>query len=111
MGGLVLLSIVPALILTLTALREPPLPPVPVGKASLKETIRAIPGEPLLLRVLASDFAVTLAQNIRAALIVFFVTFYMGRPEWAVGFFLFTFVFGILPAPLWLKHGREMGHY
>ncbi len=111
MGGLVLLSIVPALFLTLTALREPPLPPIPVGKPSLKETIRAIIGEPLLLRVLASDFAVTLAQNIRAALIVFFVTFYMGRPEWAGGLFLFQFVFGIFAGPIWLKIGRRFGKH
>jgi glycoside/pentoside/hexuronide:cation symporter, GPH family len=111
MGGLVLLSIVPALVLTLTALREPPLPPLPVGKPSLGETVRAITGEPLLLRVLASDFAVTLAQNIRAALIVFFVTFYMGRPEWAGGLFLFQFVFGIFAGPIWLKIGRRYGKH
>lgn len=111
MGALVLLSIVPALFLTLTALKEPPLPPLPVGKPSLKETIRAITGEPLLLRVLASDFAVTLAQNIRAALIVFFVTFYMGRPEWAGGLFLFQFVFGVFAGPIWLKIGRRYGKH
>ncbi|MGH6652910.1 MAG: MFS transporter [Sphingopyxis sp.] len=111
MGGLVLVSIVPALVLTLTALEEPPLPPVPMGKPSLKETIRAIVGEPLLLRVLASDFAVTLAQNIRAALIVFFVTFYMGRPEWAGGLFLFQFIFGVFAGPIWLKIGRLYGKH
>ncbi|WP_447761777.1 MFS transporter [Sphingopyxis panaciterrae] len=111
MGGLVLLSIVPALVLTLTALKEPPPPPLPAAQPSLKETIRAITGEPLLLRVLASDFAVTLAQNIRAALIVFFVTFYMGRPEWAGGLFLFQFVFGIFAGPIWLKVGRRFGKH
>lgn len=111
MGALVLLSIVPALFLTLTALQEPPLPPLPVGKPNLKETIRAITGEPLLLRVLASDFAVTLAQNIRAALIVFFVSFYMGRPEWAGGLFLFQFVFGVFAGPIWLKIGRRYGKH
>lgn len=111
MGGLVLLTIVPALFLTLTALREPPLPPLPASRPRLGETIRAITGEPLLLRVLASDFAVTLAQNIRAALIVFFVTFYMGRPEWAGGLFLFQFVFGIFAGPIWLKIGRRYGKH
>lgn len=111
MGGLVLLSIVPALLLTLTALKEPPLPPLPTARLSLKESIRAITGEPLLLRVLASDFAVTLAQNIRAALIVFFVTFYMGRPEWAGGLFLFQFVFGVFAGPIWLKIGRRFGKH
>ncbi len=111
MGGLVLLSIVPALVLTLTALKEPPLPPLPTARLSLKESVRAITGEPLLLRVLASDFAVTLAQNIRAALIVFFVTFYMGRPEWAGGLFLFQFVFGVFAGPIWLKIGRRYGKH
>lgn len=111
MGGLVLLSIVPALLLTLTALKEPPLPPLPTARLSLRESVRAITGEPLLLRVLASDFAVTLAQNIRAALIVFFVTFYMGRPEWAGGLFLFQFVFGIFAGPIWLKIGRRYGKH
>lgn len=111
MGGLVLLTIVPALFLTLTALREPPLPPFSASRPRLGETIRAITGEPLLLRVLASDFAVTLAQNIRAALIVFFVTFYMGRPEWAGGLFLFQFVFGIFAGPIWLKIGRRYGKH
>lgn len=111
MGSLVLVAIVPALILTLTALREPPLPVVPVAKLGVRQTIRAVVGEPLLLRVLASDFAVTLAQNIRAALIVFFVTFYMGRPEWAGGLFLFQFVFGIFAGPIWLKIGRRYGKH
>lgn len=111
MGGLVLITIVPALLLTLTALDEPPLPALRASKPNLREVIRAIIGEPLLLRVLASDFAVTLAQNIRAALIVFFVTFYMGRPEWAGGLFLFQFVFGIFAGPIWLKIGRRYGKH
>jgi Na+/melibiose symporter-like transporter len=54
---------------------------------------------------------VTLAQNIRAALIVFFVTFYMGRPEWAGGLFLFQFVFGVFAGPIWLKIGRRYGKH
>jgi len=111
MGGLVLLTIGPALLLSLTALDEPPLPARPPSKPELRVVVRAIIGEPLLLRVLASDFAVTLAQNIRAALIVFFVTFYMGRPEWAGGLFLFQFVFGIFAGPIWLRIGRRYGKH
>lgn len=111
MGGLVLASIVPALLLTLTALREPPLPALPVARPRVRETVAAVVGEPLLLRVLASDFAVTLGQHIRAALIVFFVSFYMGRPEWAGGLFLFQFVFGIFAGPIWLRIGRRFGKH
>lgn len=111
MGGLVLLTIFPALLLTLTALKEPPLPLHRGSSPGLREIFRAIAGEPLLLRVLASDFAVMLAQNIRAALIVFFVTFYMGRPEWAGGLFLFQFVFGIFAGPIWLRIGRRYGKH
>jgi Na+/melibiose symporter-like transporter len=61
--------------------------------------------------VLASDFAVTLGQTIRSSLIVFFVTFYMGRPEWAAGLFLFQFVFGILAGPIWLRIGVALGKH
>jgi len=111
MGGLVLVTIGPALFLSLTALEEPPLPAQRARKADLGVILRAIIGEPLLLRVLASDFAVTLAQNIRAALIVFFVTFYMGRPEWAGGLFLFQFVFGVFAGPIWLRIGRRYGKH
>jgi Na+/melibiose symporter-like transporter len=111
MGGFILLSIIPALSLTLTALKEPPLPLHIARKPNVKEMFRAIAGEPLLLRVLASDFAVTLAQNIRAALIVFFVSFYMGRPEWAGGLFLFQFVFGVFAGPIWLKIGKRYGKH
>ena len=99
MGGLVLATIVPTLLLTLTAFKEPAAPEV-VEKLSFKEAIGAVFANPLLLRVLASDFAVTLAQSVRSVLIVFFVTYYMGRPDWAAGLFLFQFVFGIFAGPI-----------
>lgn len=110
MGALVLTATAPALLLTLTAFperrpehEEPPF--------SLGESLRAVFANPLLLRVLASDFAVTLAQSIRSSLIVFFVTFYMGRPDWAAGLFLFQFVFGILAGPIWLRIGLKLGKH
>lgn len=110
MGGLILATVLPGLLLTLTALPEdqPVQAPEPFR---LRETVTAIFGNALLLRVLASDFAVSLAQAIRSTLIVFFVTFYMGRPDWAAGLFLFQFVFGILAGPIWLRIGLKLGKH
>jgi glycoside/pentoside/hexuronide:cation symporter, GPH family len=111
MGGLVAATILPALFLTLTSFRETPPPVLVTARQPLGTIVRAVLGDKLLLRVLGSDFAVTLGQNIRAALIVFFVTFYMGRPEWAAGLFLFQFVFGVLAGPIWLKIGYRLGKH
>jgi Na+/melibiose symporter-like transporter len=68
-------------------------------------------GDRLLLRVLASDFAVTLAQFVRGSLFVFFVTDYMGLPRLASGLFLVQFVFAIAAGPLWLAIGRRIGKH
>jgi Na+/melibiose symporter-like transporter len=110
MGGLVIATIVPTLLLSLTAFpeRAPEQRPEPF---SLGQSLRAAFGNPLLLRVLASDFAVTLGQSIRAALIVFFVSFYMGRPDWAAALFLFQFVFGIFAGPIWGGIGVKLGKH
>jgi len=110
MGGLILATTLPGLILTLTAFPEDQPIEAP-ERFHLRETLAAIFGNALLLRVLASDFAVSLAQQIRSSLIVFFVTFYMGRPDWAAGLFLFQFVFGILAGPIWLRIGLRLGKH
>ena len=111
MGGLVAVSILPALFLTLRAFPEQPAPVSIGARQPIGAIIRTVLSDPLLLRVLGSDFAVTLAQTIRGTLIVFVVTFYMGRPEWAGGLFLFQFVFGILAGPIWMRIGLHLGKH
>lgn len=110
MGSLLLAATIPAVLISLTALPEPPAPLVQ-ERFSLRESLRAVFGNPLLLRVLASDFAVTFGQATRSVLIVFFVSFYMGRPDWAAGLFLFQFVFGVLAGPIWLRIGLAVGKH
>ena len=66
-------------------------------------------GNPLLLRVLASDAAVRAGQGIRTTLLLFYVTFYLGRPEWGAGLFLFQYAFGMLAAPIWQRIGVALG--
>jgi Na+/melibiose symporter-like transporter len=110
MGALVLLTTIPAALLSLTAVREA-VPDETIERFSLRQSLSAVFANPLLLRVLASDFAVTVGQTIRSSLIVFFVTFYMGRPDWAAGLFLFQFVFGILAGPIWLRVGVRLGKH
>lgn len=110
MGGLVIASVLPALLLTLTAFRDPQ-PVRRIRAPGLAETVTAVAREPLLLRVLGSDFAVTLVQNIRGALFVFFVSHYMGLPHWASGLFLIQFIFGVFAGPLWMKIGHRFGKH
>jgi Na+/melibiose symporter-like transporter len=77
----------------------------------LGRAIRLILTNGLLMRVLASDFAVMLGQSIRGALFVFFVAVYMDLPRWASGLFLLQFVFGIAAGPLWMVIGYRLGKH
>ena len=111
MGGVVLVSLAVSLILTLRSQDEAPAIPSSKARLSLRQTARALFGHPLLRRVLLSDFAVTVGQSIRSALIVFFVTHYMGLPQWASGLFLFQFIFGIVAGPIWAQIGYRIGKH
>ena len=110
MGGMLLVTLVPSVLLSLGAFPET-VPDERPERFSLGESVRAVFGNPLLVRVLASDFAVTTGQAIRSALFVFYVTIYMGKPAWGAGLFLFQFVFGILAGPIWGKIGRHFGKH
>lgn len=111
MGSVILLTLAAGLFLTLRAFPEAP-PVVTESRSGLLG-----PGlllalrEPLLLRVLASDFAVTFGQLVRSALFVFFVTSYMGLPQWASGLFLLQFVFGVAAGPIWMRIGLHLGKH
>lgn len=124
MGTMVLVTLIPCSLLTLWAVKEPPLPrPSANFEASslggrvkglgreLVQGMGLIFKDPLMLRVLASDFAVVLAQSIRSSLIVFFVISYMGLPQWASAIFLFQFVFGVFAGPIWLQIGYRFGKH
>ena len=111
MGAFILVTLVPALVATLTAFPEQPQPPRPRQRMDFRRAAALVFGETLLLRVLASDFAVTVGQTIRGTLIVFFVVHYMGRPAWASGLFLFQFVFGVFAGPIWLRIGYRFGKH
>jgi glycoside/pentoside/hexuronide:cation symporter, GPH family len=107
MGLFTLLTLAPALVLSLWAIEEPRTrPPVRVG---LRQGLIAIAGDRLLQRVLLSDFAVTTAQTIRTSLFVFFVVGYLGLPRWGAALFLLQFVFGVFAGPIWLRIGYRIG--
>jgi Na+/melibiose symporter-like transporter len=108
-GGFILLTLVPALAFTLTSFREPPIPQTPPVRQSFWRVAGLVFSDRQLLRVLASDTAVTSGQSIRAGLIVFFAVWYMGLPAWASGLYLLQFIFGVAAAPIWLRIGRRIG--
>ncbi len=108
-GGFIIVTLIPALFASLLAFREPPLPDTPPARAGFRTTAKVILSDGLLLRVLASDVAVTAGQSIRAGLIVFFAVNYMGLPAWASGLYLLQFIFGVLAGPIWLRIGYRLG--
>jgi Na+/melibiose symporter-like transporter len=109
-GGLLLGLLALSLPLTLRAFAEAPRSPSP-RRLRLGETLRVLWGEPLLMRVLASDFAVALGQSIRGALFVFFVSGYMGLAKWSSGLFLAQFVFSLAAGPIWMTIGYRLGKH
>lgn len=111
MGSLFILSLAVGAVLTLHAFPEPLIRQQSGPRLSLGRTIRLVAGNKLLLRILASDFAVSVGQNVRSVLFVFFVSFYMAAPQWASGLFLLQFVFGITAGPIWMQIGRRLGKH
>lgn len=111
MGGLILLSLPPTLWLSLRAFSEPAPPAAPPQRIAWLTALRLMLQEGPLVRVFLADFAVSVGQYIRSALIVFFVTFYMGLPKWSSGLFLLQFVFGILAPPIWNAISRRLGKH
>lgn len=109
-GALVVSTALPGLWLTLTACDDRT-QPAPAPRFSLASTLRAVFGNRLLLRVLASDASVRTGQGIRTALLLFYVTFYLDRPEWAAGLFLFQYSFGVLAGPIWQRIGISLGKH
>jgi len=110
MGGLLLALLAVAAPLALTAFAETA-PKAARRRLRLTETLRLVWGDPLLMRVLSSDFAVSLGQSIRGALFVFFVSGYMGLPKWSSGLFLAQFVFGLAAGPIWMRIGYRLGKH
>ncbi|ANI79927.1 MFS transporter [Sphingobium sp. EP60837] len=109
MGAVIIGSLVITVPLALRAFAEPSAPATPTQRLPLGRTLALLFREPLLRRVLLSDFAVTVGQSTRGGLIVFFVTFYMGLPHWASGLFLFQFIFGVIAGPIWAEIGYRIG--
>ena len=107
-GTLVLVTAIPGLALTLTAATDTRVP-APRLPFNLRQALRTTLGNRLLLRVLASDAAVTAGQGIRTGLMLFVVTIYFQRPEWTAGFFLFQYSFGVLAGPIWQRIGIRLG--
>jgi glycoside/pentoside/hexuronide:cation symporter, GPH family len=109
MGGFTLATLIPGLIGGLFAFRETPAAPARGPRPTLAASLRLVAADRLLLRVLGSDFAVTLGQTIRGSLFVFFVATYMGLPKWGGLLFLLQFVFGVFAGPIWLRIGYRFG--
>lgn len=111
MGAFTLITFVPSILLLLFGYREAPVKPVSQPTVSIGNAFRAFATNRLVWRVMGSDFFVALGQGIRGSLIVFYVSAYMGLPNWAALLFLLQFVFGVFASPIWLRIGYRLGKH
>lgn len=111
MGGVILVSLLPSLILTLRAAPESDLPSNLPPRQSIGSAFQVVLGDGLLMRILLSDFAMTVGQLVRGALFLFFISAYMGLARWASTLFLIQFVFGLGAAPIWNAVARRIGKH
>ena len=111
MGLFTVATLVPTLALALFGASEPLAPTRPLAAPALgvRRAMAILAADQRLVRVLLSDFAVTLAQTIRTSLFVFFVVGYLHQPRWGAALFLLQFVFGVFAAPIWLRLAYRFG--
>lgn len=108
MGLFVALALSAGLLLIARNFREAPIvlgslqPRLP--RSGLSNIVR----DPLLWRIIASDFFVTLGQGSRGAVFVFFVGSYMGLGIASV-LLLIQYSFGILASPIWARISYRLG--
>lgn len=113
MGAAIILPVIPTVLLAFWAFpdRSTASPPAKAAKISWRQAFRAVLAERALFRVMLADMVITFAQGLRGALFVFFVSFVVGKPEWASGLFLFQFVIGIFAAPVWQRIAQAIGKH
>ncbi|WP_254515781.1 MFS transporter [Novosphingobium sp. G106] len=113
MGAAIILPVIPTVLLAFWAFPDHSVatPRVKAAKVPWRQASRAVRSEKVLFRVMTADLVITFAQGLRGALFVFFVSFVVGKPEWAGGLFLFQFVIGIFAAPIWQWIARIKGKH
>jgi GPH family glycoside/pentoside/hexuronide:cation symporter len=88
--------------------------PAPEAKRhlGLGPAIRLLATDRVVLRVIGSDFFVSLGQGFRGSLLIFFVTAYMQLPLKAMLIIpLVQYGFGVFASPIWLLISRRLGKH
>ena len=88
--------------------------PVPIARKHMTfaAAFRLLATDKLVLRVIGSDFFVSLGQGFRGALITLFVLYYMKLPlQDALIIPLVQYSFGVLASPIWMRVARRLGKH
>lgn len=110
MGWLTIASTPVAFGLALAAVGEPP-PGPPSPHPRLRDYL-ALFRNPTVLRLLATDQALSLAPNITGALFFFYMEQIKGFPKGEAEALLFVyFIAGLIGAPLWLRLAYRLGKH
>ncbi len=108
MGLILVLATVAGLALIAGFFRESPRATLAAARTSWGQRMRLLGSDPLLWRIIASDFCVGLGQGSRGAVFVFFVTqdMHLGAASLLL---LLQYAFGIFASPLWALVSYRLG--
>ena len=107
MGGFVILTLLLGLPPLLLLFREPPASAS--ADSAARGGLKRLATDPLVLRVIGSDFFVALGQGFRGSTFILFVSSVMQLPAWASLLLLLQYAFGVLASPLWLRISYRLG--
>jgi Na+/melibiose symporter-like transporter len=108
MGAFVAFTLIIGLILIALNFHEQPLRGRAPRVSHWRTGARNVLTDRLLLRIVASDFCVTLGQGARGAVFVFFVTQYVRLPNPSL-FLILQYAVGIFASPLWARISYRLG--
>jgi len=86
--------------------------PALASRLSFGAAIRLLATDRVVLRVIGSDFFVSLGQGFRGSLFVFFISAYLGLPSWAIFTLpLVQYIFGVFASPIWMQVAYRLGKH
>lgn len=111
MGWFIVGSLVVGIPILLLFFREHPAPTLE-SRLGLGAALKLLATDRVVLRVIGSDFFVSLGQGFRGSLFVFFIGAYLGLPSWASFTLpLIQYIFGVFAAPIWMQISYRLGKH